>query len=56
MHSIEEELSRQYWNNTLEDYLIAAGIIVAGLLLIRIFKRVILNRVGKWTKQSETQG
>ncbi|NOT74657.1 MAG: mechanosensitive ion channel family protein [Cyclobacteriaceae bacterium] len=55
MTLIEGELSKEYWNNTIEAYLIAGVAIILGLLLIRIFKRLILKRVEKWVAKSETQ-
>lgn len=54
MNSTEEFLSREYWGNTVQAYLIALGVVLIGLLLIRIFKRVLLNRFEKWAAKSET--
>jgi small-conductance mechanosensitive channel len=55
MGSFEEILSREYGKNTVQAYLIAAGIIVLGLLLIRIFKRVIMTKVEKMVAKSPSQ-
>jgi hypothetical protein len=38
-----------------QAYLIAFGVIVIGLLLLRIFKRILLNRFEKWILQRETR-
>ncbi len=54
MQSIEEILAQKYFNNTVQDYLITAGILVLGLLLIKIFKRLILSRISKWVARSES--
>lgn len=54
MSSFQEILSREYWGNSVQDYLIAAAIIVLGLLLIRIFKRFILNKVRNWVSKSKS--
>lgn len=54
MNSTEEFLTTEYWGNTVQAYMIALGIIVVGLLLIRIFKSVLLKRFEKWAESSET--
>lgn len=54
MSSTEEFLARQYWGNTVQDYLIAFGVVVVGILIVQIFKRVLLNRFEKWAAKSET--
>ena len=35
-------LSKVYFNNTVQDYLIALAIIVGGIIVLSLFKRVIL--------------
>lgn len=55
MKSTHEFLARVYWNNTAQDYLIALGIVTAGLVLVQIFKKVLLQRLEKWTARSDTQ-
>jgi small-conductance mechanosensitive channel len=47
---MEEILSQQYWGNSLQDYLIAAGIIALGTLAVRVLKKVILRRIRKWAE------
>ncbi len=47
-------LSRIYFGNTLQNWLISLSIFVAGILLIAIFKRVILKRLKLWAFRSET--
>src|SRR5688572_13648143 len=54
MDSTNEFLAREYLGNSLLDYLIASGIVIVGLLVIQIFKRVLLNRFEKWAAESET--
>lgn len=54
MSSTEEFLAREYWHNTVQAYLIAFGIIVIGLILVRIFKRYLLNKFQKWASRSDT--
>ncbi|HEY5750821.1 MAG TPA: mechanosensitive ion channel family protein [Chryseolinea sp.] len=55
MDAFDEILSREYGKNSVQTYLIAAGIIVLGLLLIRIFKRVIMTKVEKMVAKSPSQ-
>lgn len=47
-------LNRVYYNNTVQDYLIAIGVIVMGVLLLKIFKRFILIRLKKWADRTDT--
>ncbi len=54
MSSTDEFLSREYLGNSVQSYLIALGVVVVGLILIQIFKRVLLNRFEKWAIKSET--
>lgn len=54
MSSTEEFLAREYGGNTVQDYLIAFGVIAIGIIVVQIFKRVLLNRFEKWSAQSET--
>ena len=47
-------LEQTYFNNTVEKYLISLGIFIAAILIITIFKKVILSRLKKWSKKTET--
>ena len=51
---MEEFLERTYFNNTVKDYLIALGIILFSILLIRIFRAIILKRLKVWAAKTET--
>ena len=44
-----------YYGNTFEQYAIALAIITGGILLIRTFKRRMLNQIKKWTEKTETK-
>jgi small-conductance mechanosensitive channel len=55
MNSTEQFLAREFWGNTTQAYLIAFGAVVVGLLLIKIFKRVLLKRLETWALKSETR-
>jgi small-conductance mechanosensitive channel len=48
-------LQEKYLRNTVEDYLICLGIIVAGLMVLRIFRTIILKRLHRWAATTETQ-
>jgi len=54
MSSTDEFLAREYWNNTVQDYLIALGVVIIGIVIVQIFKRVLLIRFEKWAEKSET--
>jgi len=51
---MNEILSKVYYNNTVQDYLIALGIIVGGLVIIAFFKKSILSRLEVWSARTET--
>lgn len=55
MNSTQDFLLREYWGNTVQDYLVALGVILAGLIIIMIFKRMMLNRIRTWTANSHTK-
>ncbi|WP_224999105.1 mechanosensitive ion channel family protein [Cesiribacter sp. SM1] len=51
---MNEVLERTFYQNTLQDYLIAFVITVAVLLLIKSFRSVILSRIKKWAEGTQT--
>ncbi len=51
---MKEFFSRTYLNNTFEAYAIALGIFVCGIILIKIFKKIVLYRLKKWSEKTET--
>jgi len=51
---VKELLNQSYFGNTIEAYLIALGIFVGGIILIKIFKTIILHRLKKWADKTET--
>ena len=46
--------NQMYYGNTVTAYLTALGIFIVGILLIRIFKRIVLKRLRKWAEKTET--
>ncbi|AEL24537.1 mechanosensitive ion channel family protein [Cyclobacterium marinum] len=51
---LEEYLKLEFWNNTAKDYLIATGIIVIGILIVRIFKKTLLQKIKSLTEKTST--
>jgi small-conductance mechanosensitive channel len=47
-------LNRIYLQNTVLDYVIALGILLAGTVLISLFKKIILSRLIRWTDNTHT--
>jgi len=52
---VKDFLSQTYFGNTIEAYLIAIGILVGGIILVKIFKTIILFRLKKWSEKTETE-
>jgi small-conductance mechanosensitive channel len=48
-------LSDVYGNNTVQDYLIALGIMLGGMGVLRLFKKTLLNLLKKWAEKTETK-
>ncbi|MDH3383827.1 MAG: mechanosensitive ion channel family protein, partial [Deltaproteobacteria bacterium] len=46
----QEFLNRQIFQNRVADYLVFLIILVAGIVIITIFKRVVLGRLKRWAK------
>lgn len=52
---MNEFLDKVYYDNTIQQYLIAFGIIFFGILIIRLFKKALLSRVEKITTNTRTK-
>jgi small-conductance mechanosensitive channel len=50
---MKEILDQVYFNNSVQDYLISGGIIALGILLIRLFRKIILRQLKKLTSRTE---
>jgi small-conductance mechanosensitive channel len=48
-------LQQVYWGNTLLNYCISALIILVGLLLLQVIKRIVLNRLQKWVNRTDNK-
>lgn len=51
---MQEFLDRIYYGNSIQDYLIAIGIAVVGIIIIRIFRKSVLQRLKRWSEGTET--
>ena len=51
---MNEILERSFLNNTIFNYLIALGIIIVGVLIIKIFKGPVLNKIKTLTAKTNT--
>ena len=54
LNIMDDILNRVYYHNTVQDYLIALGIIVGGILLLRIIKGILIMRLKKWTERTSS--
>ncbi|MEJ1239498.1 mechanosensitive ion channel family protein [Chryseolinea sp. T2] len=54
MYSLKDLLDREYFNNTVQEYFIAATTFLVGLLLLLIFKRIILRSIARLVAKSES--
>lgn len=52
---MQELLERVYFHNTVQEYLIALGIIVIGLLLVKALRKFVIVRAEKWTARTTTK-
>lgn len=49
-----EFLDTEYFGNTVQSYLIVIGMIMGGMLIIRLFRKGILHRLKRWASTTET--
>ncbi|HNP07063.1 MAG TPA: mechanosensitive ion channel family protein, partial [Cyclobacteriaceae bacterium] len=49
-----EFLNTDYYGNSIQNYLISVGMILGGMLIIRLFRKSILIRLKKWASTTET--
>ena len=52
---MQEFLNQTFWGNTVQSYLIAAGIFIGASLIIFIFRKVVISRLRKWAESTETK-
>lgn len=54
MNILQAFLELKFWNNTVLDYLIFLGSLIASFILLLIFKRIVLHRLIKWADKTPT--
>ena len=47
---LQEFLNQEYFRNRVSDYLVFLIVLVAGIVIITIFKKVVLGRLKRWAK------
>ena len=47
-------LNQMYFGNTTETYLVALGIFIGGMIVVKIVEKIVLFRLKKWAEQTET--
>ncbi len=52
---MQDFLSQTYFGNSVLNYFVALGIFIVGIIVIKIFKTIILNRLKKWAESTDTQ-
>ncbi|MCK6616707.1 MAG: mechanosensitive ion channel family protein [Cyclobacteriaceae bacterium] len=52
---MKDILDNIYFNNTVQDYAIALGIILGGIALLRLFRKTLLNRLKAWAAKTDTR-
>lgn len=55
MDTMQSFFDSEYYGNTVRQYTIVLSIIVGGLLILRIFKKLILRRLRVWARKSEAK-
>src|SRR4030067_1087951 len=51
---MREFLNQTYWGNTVQAYLVALGIFIVGIILVKILQNIVLRRLKKWAEKTET--
>jgi len=51
----EQVLEKVYWNNSIQSYLIALGILLLVFIFLKIFKFIVLKKLGKAAKKTKTK-
>jgi len=51
---MKEFLGQSFWGNTVQSYIIAAGIFIVGLILVKVLEKIVLYRLKKWAEKTET--
>ena len=49
---MNDMLNQVYYNNTLRGYLIALSVILGGIILVLVFKKIIIKRLHRWAEKT----
>jgi small-conductance mechanosensitive channel len=52
--AVQEFLNQTYWGNTIEAYFIALGILIIGVIVVKILQKIVLYRLKKWAAKTDT--
>jgi len=47
-------LNQSFYGNTVYNYAVALGIFILGIIILKIFKKIILSRLKKWSEKTAT--
>lgn len=53
-YKMNDFLNQTFLQNTLLDYLIAIGFIIFGVVFIKLFRRIVLQRIKRWSSNTAT--
>src|SRR5690554_6289418 len=51
---MNEVLERSFWGNTLYDYLFVVGLVIAGVIIIQLFKGPVLRKIKALTSKTKS--
>jgi small-conductance mechanosensitive channel len=51
---MEEFLNQIYFGNTIQKYIVAIGIFVLVIIVVKVFRLIVLRRLKKWAEKTET--
>src|SRR5688572_31134157 len=52
--TFQDALQNTYYNNSLHDYLLVAGIILGSILILYVLKKVFIKRLRKFSQHTKT--
>ncbi len=51
---MEEFLNQIYFGNTIQKYIVAIGIFVLVIIVVKVFRLIVLRRLKKWAEKTKT--
>jgi len=52
--AMQEFMNQTYWGNTVEAYFIALGILIIGVIVVKVLQKIVLYRLKKWAEKTDT--